>query len=573
MTSHDTFDVDEELTAPELAPEQIEQALRDANPTQEFGEDPLGLRDTGHYTAEYNEGFVDKWDELIDWKGRYESEGRFFIDLLKARGVRSVLDVATGTGFHSVRLHEEGFQTVSADGSAEMLAKAFENGRAYGGHLLQVVHADWRWLNKDVHGKFDAVICLGNSFTHMFSERDRRKALAEFCAALKHDGILIVDQRNYDAMLDTGFSSKHAYYYCGEEVVAEPEYLDEGLARFRYKFPDESQFHLNMYPLRKDYMRRLLREVGFQRIDTYGDFQSTYADDEPDFLVHVAEKLYREEASAVDNYSQAVQTARNYYNSTDADTFYHSIWGGEDIHVGLYGGEEDTIGAASVRTVARMAEQVHLDSNTKVLDVGAGFGGAARYLARSYGCTVTCLNLSEVENERNRAKSAEQNLAHLVEVTDGSFEELPFPDDSFDVVWSQDALLHSGDRIRALAEIARVLRSGGELVFTDPMAADNCSREALRPVLERLDLDSMGSPGFYRKELGRLGIGQISYEDHAHQLTTHYGRVLAELQARESEIADKVSDEYRTHMKEGLQNWVNAGSSDNLAWGIFHARA
>jgi sarcosine/dimethylglycine N-methyltransferase len=268
-----------------------------------------------------------------------------------------------------------------------------------------------------------------------------------------------------------------------------------------------------------------------------------------------------------------VQTARNYYNSTDADTFYHSIWGGEDIHVGLYRGEDDSIGAASVRTVQRMAEQVRLDSSTRVLDVGAGFGGAARYLARTYGCKVTCLNLSEVENERNRAMSAEQNLAHLVEVTDGSFEELPFGDDSFDVVWSQDALLHSGDRIRALAEIARVLRSGGELVFTDPMAADNCSRDALRPVLERLDLETMGSPGFYRKELGRLGIGAVAYEDHAQQLTTHYGRVLAELQAREGEIADKVSEQYRTHMKEGLQNWVNAGSSGNLAWGIFHARA
>ncbi|MGH3505273.1 MAG: class I SAM-dependent methyltransferase, partial [Nocardioidaceae bacterium] len=233
--------------------DETDDASVEAHPAQSFGDDPLQVRETSHYKDEYVTGFVEKWDDLIDWRKRYESEGRFFVDLLKSRGVRSVLDVATGTGFHSVRLLEEGFDAVSADGSPEMLVKAFENGQAYGGHLLQIIHADWRWLNRDVHQTFDAVICLGNSFTHLFSERDRRKALAEFYAVLKHDGILILDQRNYDAILDSGFSSKHTYYYCGEEVSAEPEHIDDGLARFAYTFADQSRFHLNMFPLRKDY--------------------------------------------------------------------------------------------------------------------------------------------------------------------------------------------------------------------------------------------------------------------------------------------------------------------------------
>ena len=50
-----------------------------------------------------------------------------------------------------------------------------------------------------------------------------------------------------------------------------------------------------MFPLRKAYTRRLLHEVGFQRIETYGDVQETYLDDEPDFFVHVAEWAYRED--------------------------------------------------------------------------------------------------------------------------------------------------------------------------------------------------------------------------------------------------------------------------------------
>jgi len=263
------------------------------NEKQDFGSDPVEVRETDHYKKEYVNQFVDKWDELINWDARYESEGDFFIQLLKERGAKRILDVATGTGFHSVRLLEAGFEVVSVDGAPEMLAKAFENGNDRG-HILRTILADWRWLNRDVHATYDAVICLGNSFTHLFDERDRRKALAEFYATLKHDGCLILDQRNYDAMMDHGFSSTHKYYYCGHRVSAEPEHVDEGLARFRYTFPDDSVFHLNMFPLRRAYTRRLMHEVGFQKIYTYADFESEEEvnTETPDFFIHVAEKRY-----------------------------------------------------------------------------------------------------------------------------------------------------------------------------------------------------------------------------------------------------------------------------------------
>ena len=540
---------------------------------QVFGDNPLEVRESDHYTHEYVGSFVEKWDELIDWKKRAESEGSFFIDQLKARGVKSVLDVATGTGFHSVRLLEEGFETVSADGSPQMLAKAFSNGLAYGGHILRVVNADWRYLNRDVHGQYDAIICLGNSFTHLFSERDRRKALAEFYAMLKHDGVLIIDQRNYDSILDNGYSTKHTYYYCGEEVTAEPEYVDDGLARFKYTFPDKSEYYLNMYPLRKNYMRRLLREVGFQRIDTYGDFQETYSDSEPDFFIHVCEKKYIPGEELTEAYSSAVNVARDYYNSEDADNFYFDVWGGNDIHIGLYNTPDEDIATASRRTVERMASKVEITPETKVLDIGSGYGGAARYLAKTYGCQVTCLNLSEVENKRNREFNKEQGLDHLIEVKDGSFEDMPFQDNAFDVVWSQDAILHSGDRVRVMEEVARVLKPTGSFVFTDPMAADTAKMSDLGPILERINLDTMGSPGFYRRELARLGLQNFEFEELTEHLPVHYGRVLEVLEERETELADKISDTYRTKMKTGLKNWVEGGKAGNLAWGIIHARA
>ncbi len=543
---------------------------------QRYKGDPISNRQTDLYKEEYVHSFVRKWDELIDWDARASTEGNFFIRLLKERGAKRVLDVATGTGFHSVQLLKAGFDVISADGSPEMLAQAFENARHHG-FIMRTIQADWRWLARDIHNKFDAVICLGNSLTHLFSEQDRRKALAEFYAALVHDGILILDQRNYDGILDHGFTSKHTYYYCGDNISAEPEYVDEGLARFRYRFPDQSEFHLNMFPLRKEYTRRLMTEVGFQQIKTYADFQETHKVEDPDFYIHVAEKLYKNEPRRSKpvsfSYSGTVRTAQDYYNSHDADQFYATIWGGEDIHVGLYLKETDSIFDASRRTVEHMASQIkELDAKSRILDIGAGYGGSARYLAKTFGCHVTCLNLSETQNQRNRDLNSAQNLSLMINVVDGSFEELALPDGVVDVVWSQDALLHSADRARVFAEVCRVLAKGGHFIFTDIMQTEKCSPKKLQPILERIHLDSLGSLAQYRKVAARLSLEEIQWTDFSPQLTNHYSRVLQEVEATYENLRRVCSEDYLDRMKVGLRHWIEGGHAGTLNWGILHFR-
>ena len=539
---------------------------------QVYGDDPLQDRETDHYRKEYVMTFVDKWDELIDWRGRAESEGQFFIDILRARGKQSVLDVAAGTGFHSVRLIEAGFDVVTADGSAAMLAKAFANGQARG-HILKTVQADWRWLNRDVNGKYDAIICLGNSFTHLHEEKDRRRALAEFYAALKHDGILILDQRNYDAMLDQGFSTKHKYYYCGDQVTAEPEHVDEGLCRMKYTFPDGSDYTLNMCPIRKNYVRRLLGEAGFERVRTYGDFQETYAEDDPDFFIHVAEKssmhLVRWGGAVAEGQTDIRDVTENYYDSDDADTFYSTIWGGEDLHIGLYDVSND-IREASDATIFRMADKLtKLAPDTRVLDMGSGYGGAMRRLVQKFDCKAVGLNISVIQNDYNRKKIREAGLGDRIEVRHGVFEDVPADDASFDVAWSQDSFLHSDQREKVLAEAWRVLKPGGELVFTDPMQADNVPPGVLQPVYDRLQLNSLGSMRFYREAAEALGFETVEQEDLTHELRAHYARVREEMLKNYDRLVEAGSSkEYLDKMAVGLENWVKAADAGHLAWGI-----
>ena len=265
-----------------------------------------------------------------------------------------------------------------------------------------------------------------------------------------------------------------------------------------------------------------------------------------------------------------VDTAQDYYNSTPADEFYFKIWGGEHIHVGIYNHSKESIKDASPRIVHLMASKLKLNSDTKLLDLGSGYGGAARYLTKKYGCQVTCLNLSETQNERNESLNKKNRLDHLITVMEGNFEDIPFSDNSFDVVWSQDAIVHSGNREQVLSEVDRVLMETGDFIFTDLMQTYDCPKSVLKPVLERIHLDSLGSFGFYVEQARKLDVKEIRVQDLSEHLTTHYQRVMEETIDRYDEMVETCGKEYIDKMIQGLKHWVEAGENEYLSWGIIH---
>jgi len=267
---------------------------------------------------------------------------------------------------------------------------------------------------------------------------------------------------------------------------------------------------------------------------------------------------------------QSIALARDYYDSAEADDFYRTIWGGEDIHVGLYDTGPD-ITAASRRTVERMAGKAGKLEGKHVLDLGSGYGGAARVLASEYGAQVTCLNLSAVENERNRAMTRAAGLEDQITVVDGSFDSVPFDGPRFDLAWSQDAILHAPNRRAVLDEVARVLKPGGDFIFTDPMQADALqSKDALLPIYDRIHLPDLASFGFYREELSERGFEEVEVEELTGHMRTHYARVTEELDARRGELG--ASDAFVDRMLKGLGHWVSGAEGGLLTWGIMHFR-
>ena len=131
---------------------------------------------------------------------------------------------------------------------------------------------------------------------------------------------------------------------------------------------------------------------------------------------------------------QDVAAAETYYDSDDADRFYSAIWGGDDIHVGIYESQDEEIARASRRTVERMASMAEMRPGMQVADLGAGYGGSARYLVQRHGAAhVDCVNISQTQSRLNREKTDAIGLNDRVAVIHGSFDDIPADDESYDL--------------------------------------------------------------------------------------------------------------------------------------------
>jgi ubiquinone/menaquinone biosynthesis C-methylase UbiE len=124
-------------------------------------------------------------------------------------------------------------------------------------------------------------------------------------------------------------------------------------------------------------------------------------------------------------------------------------------------------GRESTRELAKAA---NVRPGMTVLDIGSGVGGPARTLAAEFGCEVVGVELAAEYCRAAEMLTEKVGLAGKVRFRCANALDMPFPNASFDVVWSQNTLMNIDDKARLFREIRRVLRPGGTFAFEAVLA-------------------------------------------------------------------------------------------------------
>jgi glycine/sarcosine N-methyltransferase len=232
--------------------------------------------------------FSEDYDRFVNWAGRLAYELPFLeMTLAQVAPGSPVLDSACGTGMHAIALAQKGYAAAGADLSPRMVEHARANALEAGAEV-RFETAGFGELAKTFGLKsFAALLCLGNSLPHVLSEAGLRGALGDFAACLRPGGVLILQNRNFDALV----KSRERWMEPQSHRDGEREWLflrfydyqADGLISFNIihlrregdKPWEQRVMSTLLRPLLQEETVRLLGEAGFSPVACYGDMSAS----------------------------------------------------------------------------------------------------------------------------------------------------------------------------------------------------------------------------------------------------------------------------------------------------------
>lgn len=198
--------------------------------------------------------------------------------------------------------------------------------------------------------------------------------------------------------------------------------------------------------------------------------------------------------------AQLLAALQNAGKDVDALTL-HDLAPFEEIHLR---------GRAATRDLAQLAK---LQPGTELLDVGCGVGGPARTLASEFGCQVTGIDLTENYCLAAEMLTARVGLDERVTFHHGNALQMPFDDATFDAVWMQHMAVNIEEKDRLYAEIFRVLRPGGSLLFHEIAAGTNSELFFPVPWASEPAISFLVAPEEMRQALAAAGFTERNWVD------------------------------------------------------------
>jgi ubiquinone/menaquinone biosynthesis C-methylase UbiE len=147
---------------------------------------------------------------------------------------------------------------------------------------------------------------------------------------------------------------------------------------------------------------------------------------------------------------------------------YDTLWG-TNMHHGYWDDADDDVSfeVAGNRLTDKLAGMLAIEPGDRLLDIGCGSGAPAIRLATAHHLDVVGISVSGRQVELANERAASAGLADRLSFELADAMNLPYPDESFDLVWALESLHHMPDRWHVIRQAARVLRPGGRMAIGD----------------------------------------------------------------------------------------------------------
>jgi tocopherol O-methyltransferase len=202
----------------------------------------------------------------------------------------------------------------------------------------------------------------------------------------------------------------------------------------------------------------------------------------------------------------------------DLDHFYRELWG-EHLHHGLWTDPRSTAAEAARRLIDVVVGQACVKPGDAVCDVGCGYGGTARVLAREHGAGVTALTISKAQHDYALAADpGADNPTYLLR----DWLENGLASGSFDALIAIESSEHMPDLGAFFSEAARVLRPGGRFVvcawLTRALPRGWERSRLLDPICREGRLRGMESASEYHRLARAAGLVPVDFQDVSRQV-------------------------------------------------------
>ncbi len=159
------------------------------------------------------------------------------------------------------------------------------------------------------------------------------------------------------------------------------------------------------------------------------------------------------------------QQIQQFYDASSG--LWEQVWG-EHMHHGYYGADgtqKKDRRQAQIDLIEEVLNWADIKLANNILDVGCGIGGSSLYLANKFNAHSTGITLSPVQATRATERALEFHQQDSSRFLVANAQDMPFADNSFDLVWSLESGEHMPDKTKFLQECYRVLKPGGNLIM------------------------------------------------------------------------------------------------------------